>query len=94
MGRVLPLEGLVWYAEIVELFSFQAPTKKGDRSTGVLSAKLDMSLWLGQAKHRHLCFESLPTGYEPVDGSGTHPSELSLMPAFIHYKEKHVRIYS
>jgi hypothetical protein len=74
-------------------FSFQAPAKKGDRcrSAEMIAAKLDMSLWLGESKHKHLCFESLPPGYEPFDGFESHPSEDASLPAVIRYTEKHVR---
>jgi hypothetical protein len=48
-------------------------------------------LWLGESKHKHLCFETLPPGYEPVQGFGSYPKEEASLPAVIRYKEKHVR---
>lgn len=86
----------IHYIEITGYFSLQAPGKKEDisRTAWKLPAKLDISLWLGPAKHKNVCFKSLPTGYELTDGFRSHPSDQSVnpsLPTFIRYTEEHVR---
>ncbi|XP_069675359.1 otoferlin-like [Periplaneta americana] len=71
----------------------KTPEKRdGSGSSWSVPAKLDIALWLGHSKHMHACFNSLPRGYEPIDGFGPHQiyhNSQSTLPAIIRYTEKH-----
>ncbi|KDR12334.1 otoferlin-like [Zootermopsis nevadensis] len=69
----------------------KAPVNKAGSSS--TTCKLDIALWLGNSEDVHTCFNSLPTGYDPVDGFGSEPSgdiEHPPLPPVIRYAENHV----